>query len=107
MTSASTARILIVDDDAGIRESLKMTLEYEGYIVDGAATGQEGLNLVERDAPDLVLLDLAMPGIDGVEVRRWSAAGAAAVAPADIVVEGFGARLPDAYVAAMAARTSS
>ena len=41
-------RILVIDDDAGIRESLKMTLEYDGYEVSGAATGQEGLALVER-----------------------------------------------------------
>src|SRR5258705_5641684 len=61
-------RILVIDDDAGIRESLKMTLEYDGYEVIGAATGQEGLALVERDAPDLVLLDVKMPGMDGLDV---------------------------------------
>src|SRR6266436_1703914 len=61
-------RILVIDDDAGIRESLKMTLEYDGYDVAGAATGQEGLALVEREAPDLVLLDVKMPGMDGLEV---------------------------------------
>ena len=62
------ARILVIDDEAAIRESLKMTLEYEGYEFIGAATGQEGLALVERDAPDLVLLDVKMPGMDGLEV---------------------------------------
>src|ERR1043166_9091461 len=61
-------KILVIDDDAGIRESLKMTLEYDGYEVIGAATGPEGLNLVERDAPDLVLLDVKMPGMDGFDV---------------------------------------
>src|SRR6266850_1126402 len=61
-------KILVIDDDAGIRESLKMTLEYDGYDVAGAATGQEGLNLVEREAPDLVLLDVKMPGMDGFDV---------------------------------------
>src|SRR6195256_1270247 len=61
-------RILVIDDDAGIRESLKMTLEYDGYDVSGAATGQEGLALVEREAPDLVLLDVKMPGMDGLQV---------------------------------------
>src|SRR4030081_2845811 len=61
-------KILVIDDDAGIRESLKMTLEYDGYDVIGAATGPEGLNLVERDAPDLVLLDVKMPGMDGFDV---------------------------------------
>ncbi len=61
-------RILVIDDDAGIRESLRMTLEYDGYDVAGAATGQEGLALVEREAPDLVLLDVKMPGMDGLDV---------------------------------------
>src|SRR5438105_444123 len=61
-------KILVIDDDAGIRESLKMTLEYDGYDVAGAATGQEGLNLVERDAPDPGLLDWKMPGMDGFDV---------------------------------------
>src|SRR5436190_14231209 len=62
------SRILVVDDEAAIRDSLKMTLEYEGYEFLGAATGQEGLSLVEREAPDLVLLDVKMPGMDGLEV---------------------------------------
>src|SRR5256712_3906714 len=62
------SRILVIDDEAAIRDSLKMTLEYEGYEFVGAATGQEGLALAERDAPDLVLLDVKMPGMDGIEV---------------------------------------
>src|SRR5438067_1299869 len=62
------SRILVVDDEAAIRDSLKMTLEYEGYEYVGAATGQEGLALAEREAPDLVLLDVKMPGMDGIEV---------------------------------------
>jgi len=62
------SRILVIDDEAAIRDSLKMTLEYEGYEVLGAATGQEGLALAEREAPDLVLLDVKMPGMDGIEV---------------------------------------
>src|ERR1043165_2110778 len=62
------SRILVIDDEAAIRDALKMTLEYEGYEFIGAATGQEGLALVEREAPDLVLLDVKMPGMDGIEV---------------------------------------
>src|SRR6185295_6294847 len=62
------SRILVIDDEAPIRDSLKMTLEYDGYEVIGAATGQEGLALAEREAPDLVLLDVKMPGMDGIEV---------------------------------------
>jgi two-component system nitrogen regulation response regulator NtrX len=62
------SRILVIDDEAAIRDSLKMTLEYEGYEFLAAATGQEGLALIEREGPDLVLLDVKMPGMDGLEV---------------------------------------
>ena len=62
------SRILVVDDDAAIRDSLRMTLEYAGHEVTSAATGQEALALVEREAPDVVLLDIKMPGMDGMEV---------------------------------------
>src|SRR6187549_1119271 len=62
------ARILVVDDEAGIRDSLRMTLEYEGYDFVGAATGQEALALAERESFDLVLLDVKMPGMDGLDV---------------------------------------
>src|SRR5438270_4521232 len=61
-------RILVIDDEAAIRDSLRMTLEYEGYEFISAATGQEGLSLVERETPDLVLLDVKMPGMDGIDV---------------------------------------
>jgi two-component system nitrogen regulation response regulator NtrX len=61
-------RVLVIDDESAIRDSLRMTLEYEGYEFFGAATGQEGLALAEREAPDLVLLDVKMPGMDGIEV---------------------------------------
>src|SRR6187455_1044207 len=62
------SRILVIDDEAAIRDSLRMTLEYEGYDFIGAATGQEGLAMAERESPDLVLLDVKMPGMDGLEV---------------------------------------
>ena len=62
------SRILVIDDEVAIRDSLKMTLEYNGYEFVGAATGQEGLALAEREAPDLVLLDIKMPGMDGLDV---------------------------------------
>jgi two-component system nitrogen regulation response regulator NtrX len=61
-------RILVIDDEAAIRESLRMILEYEGYDCLLAATGQDGLALAERERPDLVFLDIKMPGIDGLEV---------------------------------------
>src|SRR3977135_3384914 len=61
------SRILVIDNESAIRDSLRMTLEYEGYEFLGAATGQEGLALAEREGPDLVLLDVKMPGMDGLQ----------------------------------------
>src|SRR6186713_1289245 len=63
-------RILVIDDEGAIRDSLRMILEYEDYQFVGAATGQEGLALAQRERPDLVLLDIKMPGMDGLEVLR-------------------------------------
>src|SRR5262245_46688489 len=62
------SRILVIDDEAAIRDSLRMTLEYEGFEFVGAATGQEGLALAECEPFDLVLLDVKMPGMDGLDV---------------------------------------
>ena len=56
-------RILVIDDEAAIRDSLRMILEYEDYQFVGAASGQEGLAIAQRERPDLVLLDIKMPGI--------------------------------------------
>jgi two-component system nitrogen regulation response regulator NtrX len=64
------ARILVVDDEAEIRRSVRMILEYEGYDVLEASSGPEGLALIEREAPDLVFLDIKMQGIDGLEALQ-------------------------------------
>src|SRR3954466_11127802 len=64
------ARILVIDDEAGIRRSVRMILEYEGYDVQEASSGPEGLAMAERDAPDLVFLDVKMPGMDGLEALQ-------------------------------------
>jgi two-component system nitrogen regulation response regulator NtrX len=61
-------RILVVDDEEPIRKTLRMALEYEGYDVSESSSGQEALVLVEREPPDLVFLDIKMPGMDGLEV---------------------------------------
>ncbi len=65
-----TSRVLIVDDDAGVRRMLARTLEAEGYGVTVAADGGSALVEIERAAPDLVLLDVTMPGLDGLGVTR-------------------------------------
>ena len=63
-------RILVVDDEPSIRDTLRMILEYEGYEVLQAATGEEGVRMIEREAPDLVFLDIKMPGMDGLDVLQ-------------------------------------
>ena len=60
-------RILVVDDEPAIRESLRMILEYEHYGCIGAASGPEGMATIRREQPDLVLLDIKMPGMSGLE----------------------------------------
>jgi ActR/RegA family two-component response regulator len=63
-------RLLVIDDEAAIRDSLKMILEYDGYEVLTAATGEDGIAQAEREAPDLLFLDVKMPGMDGLEVLQ-------------------------------------
>jgi two-component system nitrogen regulation response regulator NtrX len=63
-------RILVVDDEAEIRRSVRMILEYEGYDVLEASNGPEGLTMIERDGPDLVFLDIKMQGLDGLEALQ-------------------------------------
>jgi len=60
-------RILVIDDEQGIRDSLRMILEYEGYEVLQSASAPEGMTLIAREHPDLVFLDIKMPGMDGLE----------------------------------------
>jgi DNA-binding response OmpR family regulator len=66
----ATARILVIEDEADISAFIKRGLVLQGYAVDVAATGQEGLNIFRETPPDAVLLDLMLPGMDGVEVCR-------------------------------------
>jgi two-component system nitrogen regulation response regulator NtrX len=60
-------RILVIDDEAAIRDSLRMILEYERYEFNGAASGPDGLLQIKRDPPDMVVLDIKMPGTNGLE----------------------------------------
>src|SRR3954447_1008666 len=62
--------VLVVDDDPQVREVVRVNLEMEGYTVREAANAEEGLAAVEDDAPDLILLDVMMPQIDGWEMLR-------------------------------------
>jgi two-component system, OmpR family, KDP operon response regulator KdpE len=70
------SRVLVVDDEAQIRRTLEVNLTARGYEVDLAATGEAALDLTARRHPDLVILDLGLPGMDGIDVvrglRGWS-----------------------------------
>src|SRR6478736_5475930 len=66
----SMFRVLVVDDDPPIRRMLERTLAAEGYGVEVAADGGDALAAVERSVPDLLVLDVAMPGLDGIAVCR-------------------------------------
>jgi two-component system KDP operon response regulator KdpE len=69
-------RVLVVDDEMAIRRFLRTSLNAEGFEVHEAANGEQALALAAKDRPDLVLLDLGLPDLDGVEVtrrlREWS-----------------------------------
>lgn len=62
--------VLVVDDEQDLRRLLGYFLKKEGYEVLEAATGEEALNLAREEPPDLIILDLMLPGIDGIEVCR-------------------------------------
>ncbi len=76
MSAESGLRMLVVDDEPQIRKALGINLRARGYEVELAATGEEGLRLAAEQPVDLALVDLGLPGIDGIEVvrglRGWS-----------------------------------
>ena len=63
-------KVLIVDDDPAIRMLYKEELEEEGYEVTIASSGEEALKLFDEQSPDIVTLDILMPGMDGIQVLR-------------------------------------
>ncbi|KLL95528.1 transcriptional regulator [Rhodococcus sp. IITR03] len=72
----SPVRAVVVDDEPNLTELLSMALGNEGWLVESAANGQEALNKVREFGPDVVVLDVMMPGTDGLEVlRRLRSAG--------------------------------
>lgn len=76
------ASILVIEDEADIREIIEYNLKREGYRVSTSADGERGFEQARRDAPDLLLLDLMLPGLDGLEVcRRMKADPITAVIP--------------------------
>lgn len=63
-------RILVVDDDRFLLDNLKRLLENSGYVVRTANTGEEGLKAIVEETPDLMVLDLGLPGVDGISLCR-------------------------------------
>lgn len=70
MTSSAGKKILIVEDEKDIRELVKLYLDKEGYRISTAVTGLDGLKLVKSEHPDLVILDLMLAEMDGLEVCK-------------------------------------
>jgi two-component system response regulator PrrA len=70
VNDGAPAQVLVVDDDAAIRQALERALRLEGFAVSEAGDGETALDVLERDPPAAVVLDVTMPGIDGVEVTR-------------------------------------
>jgi two-component system KDP operon response regulator KdpE len=74
--SETGPRVLVVDDEPAIRRFLRVSLEAHGYTVHEAATGEEALQIVPASRPDLIILDMGLPGMDGTEVvrclREWA-----------------------------------
>jgi CheY-like chemotaxis protein len=84
--------VLVVDDEADVRLVARLVLTSAGYGVIEAASGEDALTCLERDAPDLVLLDVRMPGLDGWEVlRRARAAPATSAVPVVVFTADAGA----------------
>jgi DNA-binding response OmpR family regulator len=69
-TPPSTVRILVVDDEDSILDFVELGLRYEGFEVERATDGTEALRLVEKQRPDLIVLDLNLPSVDGIDVCR-------------------------------------
>jgi len=75
-TLSRQARILVVEDERSILSAIRRGMAFEGYTVDVAETGTQALDIVRDRLPDLIVLDIMLPGIDGIEVcRRIRAAG--------------------------------
>jgi len=64
------SKLLIIDDEEGIRKVLTLSLASDGYDVLAAATGEEGIEVFKKESPSIILTDIKMPGMDGVEVLK-------------------------------------
>ena len=70
MATDKPIKVMLIDDDGGIHDSLKAVVEEAGYAFCGALSGKEGLAVLDEERPDLLLLDVMMPGMNGFDVCR-------------------------------------
>ena len=84
------ARILVVEDHPTMREAMRLVLEGEGFSIDEASDGETALDMVRADPPDLVFLDLNIPGVSGTDVLRALKGDPATAAVSVIIVTATG-----------------
>jgi two-component system response regulator MprA len=70
VAESTSARVLVAEDDRSVRESLVLALELEGYAVDAVTNGADAIEAVAKDAPDVIVLDIMMPVLDGLTACR-------------------------------------
>jgi CheY-like chemotaxis protein len=81
--------ILIIEDNADARDALRLLLELDGHVVDAAGEGAEGVQIAQAKDPDIALVDIGLPGLDGYEVaRRLRASGSRR--PVLVALTGYG-----------------
>ena len=85
-----SATILIVEDEYAVARGIQYALQQEGYDVGVARSGEEGVEIATREAPDLVVLDVRLPGIDGFEVLRRIRAASGKMPILVLTVRGVG-----------------
>lgn len=83
--SGARKRVLLVEDDEDMRQFLEVMLDKEGFIVQSSSSGDDALRIVEGMKPDLIVMDLMMPGLGGFEVIRRLQSGPAAQIPVVVV----------------------
>ncbi|MDN5856691.1 MAG: response regulator, partial [Actinomycetia bacterium] len=86
MTEHTRRRVLVVDDDERVRTVVSWQLEADGYAVAQAADGAAALEQIASDRPDLVVLDLSMPGVGGLDVLRRVRGGAGGPTSLPVIV---------------------
>jgi DNA-binding response OmpR family regulator len=84
------ARILVVEDHPTMRDAMRLVLEGEGFAIDEASDGDMALEMVRADPPDLVFLDLNIPGVSGTDVLRALKSDPATAAVSVIIVTATG-----------------